>query len=266
MPQWLRTSLRLAAVVTAAAVISVLGLCVCAGGRRLRLAAQLERRSATISRPGRHLRGAARVRRVRGVGAVQRRPRLRRSRGQRPRRSAPHGERPAVDARKAIQRGLRDYVDAVIADEWAAMAKRRRGDDRAHRRAPRRRVARDPQRASRRTSASTRSTARCCQRFNDLTELRTSRLNAAAHADTDRDEVLLYTGAFIMIGSVYLLAFDKFWLHAIVTAAHRRRDRAHPVPDPRSRHAFSGDWQVEKSAFLRARRAFDRTAHLGHPD
>jgi hypothetical protein len=163
-------------------------------------------------------------------------------------------------AREVIQHGLRDYVDAVIADEWHAMS---RGDH-----ATTERIA---QRLDRVWSAiHTCMPLNDCQhtvyaevlaRFNDLSETRTNRLSAATAKIPIAMNVLLYTGAIIMIASMYLLPFDKFWLHAVVTAALAGATAhilylIYDLDD-----AFAGDYQVDKGPFVRAQKLFrDRHA------
>jgi hypothetical protein len=97
-------------------------------------------------------------------------------------------------------------------------------------------------------------------RFNDLSETRTNRLSAATAKIPIAMNVLLYTGALIMIGSMYLLPFEKFWLHAVVTAALAGATAhilylIYDLDD-----AFAGDYQVDKDPFLRARQTIKRAA------
>jgi len=168
-------------------------------------------------------------------------------------------------SRTAIQSGLRDYVDAVLRDEWPAMA---RGDEPTIDRIAE---------LLEHVWLAIHSCRPCndCQhtiygevlsRFNQLTDLRTSRLTAARARIPLAMTILLYTGAVLTVGSVYLLAFDKIWLHALVTAAlagaishilYLIRD----LDD-----SFAGDWQVAKTPFERARKNFDRAAHVVDAD
>jgi hypothetical protein len=160
-------------------------------------------------------------------------------------------------ARDVIQQGLREYVEAVLADEWPAMAD---GDLAT--------IDRIGQRLDRVWNAiHTCMPLNECQhtvyaevlaRFNDLTELRTSRLSAATARIPIAMNVLLYTGAAIVVGSVYLLPFDHFWLHATVTAALAGAVAhilylIYDLDD-----AFAGDYQVDKGPFDRARRTIER--------
>lgn len=164
-------------------------------------------------------------------------------------------------ARDVIRQGLRDYVDGVLEEEWRAMTHH---DERV--------IEKVGSRLDRVWSAiHTCMPLNECQhtvygevlgRFNDLTELRTNRLVAASAKIPIAMNVLLYTGAFIMICSVYLLPFEKFWLHATVTGAFAGAV-AHilfliwDLDD-----AFAGDYQVDRRPFLRARKSL---AHADAP-
>jgi hypothetical protein len=55
--------------------------------------------------------------------------------------------------------------------------------------------------------------------FNDLTDLRTSRLTSARTRVPIAMRLLLVFGATITVASMYFLAFNTLWLHATVTAA-----------------------------------------------
>ena len=162
--------------------------------------------------------------------------------------------------RVEIQRELRGYVDAVLSDEWQAMAG---GDETTI------------ERIGHRLEHVWLAIHRCepcsdCQhtiygevlsRFNDLSDVRTSRLSASRARIPTAMHILLYAGALIIIGSIYLMTFERLWIHVTVTAAlagavshilYLIRDLD---------HAFSGDWQVAKGPFIRARKAFERDAH-----
>ena len=163
-------------------------------------------------------------------------------------------------SRTAIQTGLRDYVDAVLRDEWPAMA---RGDE-----ATIDRIAELLEHVWLAIHAC-RPCNECqhtvygevLSRFNQLTDLRTSRLTAARARIPVAMTILLYTGAVLTVGSVYLLAFDELWLHALVTAALAGAI-AHILFLIRDLDdAFAGDWQVARTPFERARRDFERATH-----
>lgn len=164
-------------------------------------------------------------------------------------------------SRTAIQRGLRDYIDAVLRDEWPAMA---HGDEAM--------IDRNAELLEHVWIAihACKPLNDCQQtvygevlsRFNQLTDLRTSRLSAARARIPGAMTILLYSGAVLTIGSVYLLAFDALWLHALVTAALAGAI-AHILFLIRDLDdAFAGDWQVAKTPFERARKNFERAAHL----
>jgi uncharacterized protein DUF4239 len=164
-------------------------------------------------------------------------------------------------SRAAIQNGLRDYVDAVLQDEWPAMAC---GDE-----ATLDRVAELLEHVWLAIHGCKPATQ--CQhtvygevlgRFNQLTDLRTSRLSAARARIPIAMTILLCSGAVLTVGSVYLLAFDELWLHALVTAALAGAI-AHILFLIRDLDdAFAGDWQVAKAPFERARKNFERAAHI----
>jgi len=164
-------------------------------------------------------------------------------------------------SRAAIQSGLRDYVDAVLRDEWTAMAT----CDEA-----------TIERVSELLEHVWLAIHGCkpandCQhtiygevlgRFNQLSDLRTSRISAARARIPLAMSILLYTGALLTVGSVYLLAFDQVWLHSLVTAALAGAI-AHILFLIRDLDdAFAGDWQVARTPFERARKNFDRAAHI----
>jgi len=162
--------------------------------------------------------------------------------------------------RVEIQRELRGYVDAVIADEWHAMAT---GDEGTMERIGER---------LEHVWVAIHSCEPCseCQhsiysevlsQFNDLSDVRTSRLSSSRARIPIAMKILLYAGAFIMIGSMWLLSFDKLWLHATVTAALAGAVSHILFLIQDLDDAFAGDWQVSKAPFERARKAFQRDAH-----
>lgn len=168
-------------------------------------------------------------------------------------------------SRTQIQRGLCAYVDAVLVEEWPAMAVH---DDAA--------IDRVSARLDQVWLAihACRPASDCQQtiygevlsRFNQLTDLRTSRLTAAGARIPRAMTMLLYMGAVVTIGSVYLLAFRQLWLHALVTAALAGAI-AHILYLIRDLDdAFSGDLQISRTPLERARRSFERAAHIVDAD
>ncbi len=160
-------------------------------------------------------------------------------------------------SRDQIRKMLRDYVDAVLNDEWRAMSK---GDEAIIERVGERLDAVwtvihkcRPEDECGHTIYSEVLTS-----YNDLHDVRASRLTSARTRIPIALRVLLYAGALITIGSVYLLAFEKLWIHATVTAALAGAI-AHILYLVRDLDdAFAGDWQVSNGPFLRARRSFAR--------
>jgi len=162
---------------------------------------------------------------------------------------------------KVIQDGLAEYLDAILADEWDAMARNDEGT-----------IERVGQRLDRVWLAihRHRPTDDCEQtiygevlaRFNELSDLRISRLTSARFRIPMNMRILLYAGAAIVVGSMYLIWIPKLWVHATVTGAlagavahilYLVADLDNP---------FDGQFQVDKDAYVRARRSLDRNRHL----
>jgi hypothetical protein len=166
--------------------------------------------------------------------------------------------------RNEIQRELRAYTEAVIAEEWRAMAK---GDEATM------------ERIGMRLEHVWVAIHSCqplseCQhtvygevlsRFNDLSDVRTSRLSASRARIPSAMRMLLYAGAAIVIGSMYLLSFEKLWLHATVTAALAGAVSHILFLIVDLDNAFAGNLQIAKAPFERARRAFEREHHQVEP-
>ncbi len=164
-------------------------------------------------------------------------------------------------SRSAIQRELREYVDAVLNQEWRAMAA---GDEETLERVGELLDHVWVQIHSCKPLSDCQHTiyGEVLSRFNELTDLRTSRLSASRARIPLAMTILLYTGGLLTVGSVYLLAIEHLWLHALVTAALAGAI-AHILFLIRDLdNAFAGDWQVSKAPFERARKTCQRAAHL----
>lgn len=165
------------------------------------------------------------------------------------------------DSRTEIHRGLRRYVDAVLAEEWPAMARHDQKtieqighllDD----------VWMAVHNCQPDSTCQHTVYSEVLSRFNDLTDLRTSRLITAEFRIPLAMKILLYNGAVIVVGSMYLMAIEPLWLHAVVTAAMAGAVAHVLYLIADLDDAFSGDWQVARAPFESARAAFDRTTHL----
>ena len=98
--------------------------------------------------------------------------------------------------------------------------------------------------------------------FNELTDVRTSRLTSARARIPIAMRILLYSGAVITIGSMYLLAFGSLWVHATVTAALAGAISHILFLIRDLDDAFAGDWMVHATPFDRARKAFARAREV----
>lgn len=151
---------------------------------------------------------------------------------------------------------LRQYVEAVLGKEWAAMANDRpevfeetwcildQVSDALHQCDP----------AGEREQA---LYAEALCRLNDLSDSRTNRISAGCLRIPLSLKVLLYTGGGITVASMYLFAVDRFVLHALMTAALAGAvahvlHLVHDLDD-----AFDGDWQVPRAPFERIRAHFE---------
>lgn len=166
-----------------------------------------------------------------------------------------------TSARLSIQRSLTDYVDLVIDAEWHAMAKH---DEAVI------------ERVGHKLDEVWVAIHQCqpigvCQelmygevlsRFNDVNDLRTNRLTSARFRIPLTMKFLLYNGAVILVGSMFLVHIESLWLHCLVTSsltgalAHILY-LIHDLDD-----AFTGNLQISPAPFERARDSFGRVARL----
>jgi hypothetical protein len=169
------------------------------------------------------------------------------------------------DSRTTIQAGLRSYLQAVVRDEWPAMA--------SHDAAVLERVGHQLDtvwlaihRCTPRDTCQQTAYSEVLSRFNDLTDLRTGRLTAAESRIPLAMRILLYAGAVIVVGSMYLIWIPALWVHGLATAALAGAIAHILYLIVDLDDAFSGDWQVSFAPFTRAQLSFDRTsALLGDP-
>ena len=156
------------------------------------------------------------------------------------------------DACAKLQANARDYVKHVIAREWPAM--RPPCEDRAvidegwtildgiwdvmHTYEPS-------------TKCHESIHGELLARFNDLSDTRTLRLTSSRLKIPLALKVLIYIGAVLTIGSIYLIHVEQAWLHGIMVGAIAGAIShilyiVHDLDD-----VFAGDWMVSSEPFER---------------
>jgi hypothetical protein len=161
------------------------------------------------------------------------------------------------EQRRQIQQSLARYVDAVLDEEWTAMA---RGDEPVFERVSLHLEAVwDGLHCFEPTSECHKGLhGEALTRYNDLSDVRTSRLTSARTRIPPGLKMLLYTGATVLVGSMYLLAIDEVVIHAIVTGAIAGAVSHILYLIADLDDAFDGDWQVSRDAFHRVQRYIAR--------
>jgi hypothetical protein len=161
-------------------------------------------------------------------------------------------------ARLHLQEHLRRYTDEVIDHEWQAMAK---DDD-----ATIERIGKilddawdglksfEPERHCHDALFD-----EALSGFNQLCDLRITRLTSARLRIPFAMRLLLYFGAIIVIGSMWLFYLKSFAMHALLTGcmAGALSHVLYLVGDLDD--CFAGDWRVSRQPFRRARRYMDET-------
>ncbi len=160
-----------------------------------------------------------------------------------------------------IQTTLREYVTTILTDEWHAMAKH---DEAAieivghkldavwlaiHQCQPH-------------GCAQEAMYGEALSRFNDVTDLRTNRLTSARFRVPLTMKILIYTGALMVVGSMYLVYIPDFWVHGLVTAALAGAIAhilylIYDLDD-----VFRGNLQVAKTPYERTLASFCRAERL----
>ncbi len=158
-------------------------------------------------------------------------------------------------ARVPLQQALARYVDAVVAEEWLAMAKG--NEDAMERIGKELDAVWDGLHELEPTSECEKSLhGEALSRFNDLSDARTSRLSAARSRMPFGLTLLLYVGGMVLVASMFLLSVDSFVIHAIITGALAAAV-SHVLYLVRDLDdAFSGLWRVSTAPFERARKHF----------
>jgi hypothetical protein len=155
--------------------------------------------------------------------------------------------------REVLQGHLRRYTEQVIAHEWTAMAK---GDAETIERVGR---ILDDTWNSFQAFEPANGYEEALSHFNDLSDLRMTRLVCARLRIPFAMRLLLYLGAFMVIGSMWLFHLESFTMHAIITGcmAFALSHVLYLVWD--LDQCFAGDWQVSRAPFRRARRYMDES-------
>lgn len=155
--------------------------------------------------------------------------------------------------RAHVQSAVSRYVHAVLHDEWPAMdhchEARFDGASRVLEDAWRRLCAFEPE-----TEVQRALYGEALQRFNDLSDARTLRRSAASMRIPLALRMLLYTGAAVLVASMYLFDVPGFRVHAMITAAlaGSLSHLLYIVED--LDRPFGGDWQVPRDSWERLAR------------
>jgi hypothetical protein len=165
-------------------------------------------------------------------------------------------------SRHLVQKRLADYVEGVLAREWAAMAC---GDAREFEELSQLldHLWDDLHTCEPETECEKAIHADMLSRFNDLSDARTNRLTAALLKIPLAMKFLLYTGAVVLVGSMYLFGVERLWIHAVLTGAlaGALSHVLYLIHD--LDNCFAGDWQVPLSAFLRVQKYIRSHAAAG---
>jgi hypothetical protein len=159
-----------------------------------------------------------------------------------------------TERRAAIQSHIGKYVDVVLQREWPAMAKCDNNDafeeggtildqlwDAIHDFEPS-------------TSCHEALHTEILSRFNDLSDVRTNRLTSGQLRIPQALKILIYTGAVLTVGSMYLFSIQNWIVHALMTGAMAGAlsHILYLIHD--LDNCFDGDWQVPQSAFQSVQR------------
>jgi hypothetical protein len=154
--------------------------------------------------------------------------------------------------RDTISRHVRRYVDSVVGPEWEAMSCAR-VDGFAPASAILEELWDALEHVEPRGPREEALYAQALARINDLSDTRTSRLASACTRIPGSLRALIYTGAAVTVGSMYLFAVESAAVHALTTGALAGAVAhvLYVVIDLDD--CFSGDWQVSRAPFERVR-------------
>ncbi len=155
--------------------------------------------------------------------------------------------------RSEVQRIIRQYVELVTDSEWDAMA---RGEQHSFDEGDRLVDAMWDalQTCDAESSCHAALFAESLARFNGVSDARTNRLTASQLRIPLALRILLYMGAVVTVGSMYLFAVDRLSVHLFVTGAMAGALShilyvVHDLDD-----CFAGAFQVPKESFQRVQR------------
>jgi hypothetical protein len=159
--------------------------------------------------------------------------------------------------RMVLQRELAEYVDAVINEEWPAMAC---GDEKVIEQVGARldRIWGSLHVFEPCSECHKALHAEALGCFNDLSDARTNRLAAARTRLPTGMRILLWIGACIVVSSMLLLAVDRFLTHAIITGALAGAVSHVLYLIFDLDDAFDGNWRVLPTPFERMARRMTR--------
>jgi hypothetical protein len=151
-------------------------------------------------------------------------------------------------ARTELRRQLKRYVDGVIDEEWKDMVGRAVvGFDRVW--ALFDELSDSLQRCAPEGDKDRPLFVEMLVRLNDLSDARTSRLSAARFRVPMALKALLYTGAVVIVGSMYLFAVESLAVHALLTGALAGAVSHVLFVIADLDDAFRGDWKVSRAPF-----------------
>jgi hypothetical protein len=156
--------------------------------------------------------------------------------------------------RAAVHQLAREYIEVVLMQEWSGAAcEGPTGPGPGPGAAILDRMWRSVHSAEPQVEPSRSLYREVLKRLDDLSDARSARLNSARTTIPRALRILLYSGAVMTTGSMYLFAVKSFAIHAAITAALAGAI-AHVIFIIEDLdNCFSGHWQVPKAPFLRVR-------------
>lgn len=165
------------------------------------------------------------------------------------------------ETRIGVQANLRTYIDDVLVREWVAMAGR---DEQIMEQVGEHldRVWTALHHCGPTDIRQQTIYGEVLGRYDELTTIRTGRLTAARTRIPQAMRILLFTGAILTTASMYLLAIDALWMHALITASLAGAIAHVLFLIVDLDDAFAGDWAVSQIPFERAKKQCARASQL----